>query len=553
MGVPLVARPFSYLQAGFESWRAATLSPLQFKSFRALWLASIGAYFGTVVQTVGASWHMTTLGVTAEWVAYVQTASLAPIVVLALPAGALADTSDRRTLMLWAQVLGVIAALALVAVALLGLVTPFLLLLFTVLLGCASALYQPAWQASVSDLIDRPRLPAAIALNALAYNAARSLGPALGGVIVAAGGAAAAFAFNAVSFLGLTGVVAFWRAPKTADTLPPEPIGRAVMSGIRYAMLSRTLTAIFARGALFGLCASSVLALMPLIAKDRLGGGPLTYGLLLGGFGVGSMAAALLTANVRQAMSAQRLVDVSTIAFGVATIMLAMSPSTTIIVLLLMIAGAAWIWVLATIGACVQMSCPRWVVGRGVAMGQISSLGGLAAGSAIWGVAATHLGLQPAILASGVALLATLLLARLMPLPDTEGFDFTLSDLYKVPAPGAPLDPRSGPIVVTIEYRIPLSQSAEFLTAVHELGRVRQRDGARRWSVSQDLDDPELWHERYQSPTWTEHLRRVSRLTVADQAIRERVLGLHQGDPTVRRLLERPAGADPIGEARRED
>lgn len=540
-------RAIKQIQSGFESWAAATWGPIRFGTFRALWIATVASYFGAVIQTVGAAWQMTTLGVEADWVAFVQAASLAPIVFFALPAGALADIGDRRILMLIAQVFGAIASIALVIAALLGVVTPTVLLIFTLLIGCAAAFAQPAWQAAVGDLVDREELPAAIALNALAFNVARSLGPAIGGMIVAAIGAVGAFAVNALSYFGLIGVLLTWKAPRPAELLPPEPIGRAIMSGLRYAMLSPPLVALFVRGALFGVCASSVLALLPLVARDRLGGGPLTYGLLLGGFGVGSMIAALMTARARQILNAQSLIGVCTAAYATMIALLSWSSVLVISVLTLVVAGASWILVLATIGTSVQLSCPRWVVGRCVAMGQVSTIGGLAAGSAIWGVVATHVGLQGALLISGMALFATLLAARVLPIDEAQDLDWSAAP-HPVATPDAGIDGRSGPIVIVIAYRIPPERAEAFLQAIHEVGRIRQRDGARRWSIAQDLDQPEIWRERYQSPTWTEHLRRVSRVTAADKIIRDSVLRFHVGAaPEVTRMIERPPGADPLG------
>jgi MFS family permease len=544
-----VARAVEQLQSGFDSWRATTLRPLRFPVFRALWLATMTTYFGTMVQTVGAAWQMTSMGVSADWVAFVQAAALLPTVLLALPAGALADIGDRRSLMLIAQIFGAVASAALVAAALLSTLNPIILLVFTLLIGCAGAMAQPSWQAAVGDLVERDDLPAAIGLNALAFNAARSVGPAVGGAIVAFVGAVGAFAVNAVSYLALIAVLAGWKAPKPADTLPPEPIGRAIMSGIRYALLSPALMSLFARGALFGLCASSVLALLPLVARDKLGGGPLVYGVLLGGFGLGSMAAARFTARARQLMSSQHSVGACTLVYGVMVMLLTLSASTLLSVTMLAIAGAAWILALATIGTCVQMSCPRWVVGRCVAMGQVATLGGLTGGAILWGVVATHAGLAPALIASGMALIATLLLASALPIPDTDSLDWSAGTPHPIAVPGVTIDPRSGPIIVTIEYRIRREYADAFLRAIHEVGRIRQRDGARRWSIAQDLDEPEIWRERYQSPTWTEHLRRVSRVTAADQAVRDSVLQFHEGSPpAVKRMLERPPGATPIAE-----
>ncbi len=535
-------------RSSFEAWRSATLGPMRFPTFRMLWIATVAAYFGAVIQTVGASWEMATLGVSAEWVAFVQAASLLPIVLFALPTGALADIGDRRKIMLIAQSFGAVVSIVLVAVAVFGGVSPSSLLLFTLLVGCASALAQPSWQAAVGDLVDRERLPAAIALNALAFNAARSLGPAIGGAIVAVVGAAGAFAVNALSYFGLIAALLLWRPPDRAETLPPEPIGRAIASGLRYALLSPLLMALFARGGLFGLCAGSILALLPLVAREQLGGGPLTYGVLLGGFGIGSMAAALLTARARQVMNAQRLVSLASILYAGVTVVVAFSASLAVSAAALVLAGGGWILALSTIGTSVQMSCPRWVVGRCVALGQVSTIGGMAAGAVLWGVVAAAAGLQMALIASALALAATLALAPFLPIGFPDDLDWSAAP-PPVTHPASGIDDHSGPIVVTIEYRIPRAQAVEFLRVIHVVGRVRQRDGARRWSICQDIDEPEIWRERYQSPTWREHLRRVSRVTAADKIVRDSVLRFHQGQaPAVTRMLERSAESPPLGE-----
>ncbi len=438
----MVARPFDRIQAGVEAWSKTTLSPLRFVTFRTIWLASMGANIGSIIQMVGASWHMAEIGVGAEWVALVQTASYAPIVFLALPAGALADTSDKRRVMLWSLFFGIAMAFALIATALIGVLSPSLLLMFTLLLGCSGAAFQPAWQASVGDLLEREHLPAAVSLNALAYNMARSIGPAIGGAIVAASGAVGAFGVNAVGFIGLLVVILLWKARKQDDGLPREPIIRAMSAGIRYALLSPTLSAIYMRAVLFGFSGGGILALLPLVAKEKLGGGPVTFGALLASFGIGSMISALTTAHVRKTMTAQRLVGVATIGVALTSILLAVSTSMLATTSILFLCGASWLWAMTTFGACVQMSCPRWVAGRAVAMGQASAVGGMAAGAAAVGFAAKAYGLEIALFACGGMLLSTLLAARIWRLPEVEGLDFSLS-ANAVIAPGAQLDPRS--------------------------------------------------------------------------------------------------------------
>ncbi len=543
----MTAPTLERFRPGFDAWREATLSPMKFATFRTLWFASVTANLGSVVQAVGAAWMMSEIAGSPDMVALVQTAATAPMVVLSLVGGALADISDRRALMVWAQVLGLVTAGALATLGFLGLITPSILLGMTLLIGCSAALHQPAWQAAVGDLVTRATLPAAIALNALAFNLARSLGPALGGVVVAAAGAPFAFAINAVSYVGLIAALIVWKRPASTPALPPEPIVTAMIAGLRYVSLSPAITGVLARGAAFGFSAGAVYALLPVIARDKLGGGALSYGLLLCGFGVGSMIAALLTARLRAQIGAERLVRFGVVTFALATAITGLSTSAPFTVLALIAAGAAWILVLATFATGLQMSCPRWVVGRAVAIGQACNLGGLATGSAVWGALAKEGDLAWVFGAAALAALASALLERVFPLPEFDGFDLRPGSRMPMAAPAAAVDPRTGPIVVEVEYDVHPEAAADFLTAMHEVGRIRRRDGARRWSIQQDLDAPARWVERFHSPTWMEHLRRQSRVTMSDQAARDRALSFHNGaPPVIRRMAERPPGSEPL-------
>ena len=294
------------------------LAPLRHKTFRAIWIASLASNFGGMIQSVGAAWMMISIAGSADMVALVTASVTLPIMLLSLLSGAAADSFDRRRIMLAAQGFMLLVSVALAAFVWLGLITPWLLLLFTFLIGCGSAFNGPAWQASVGEMVPRPDLPAAVALNSMAFNIARSLGPAIGGAIVAVAGAAAAFAVNAVSYFGLVAVLARGRPPRAERPLPRERMGVAMAAGIRYATMSPAVLVVLARSLVFGFGASAISALMPLVARDLIGGGALTYGVLLGSFGAGAVGGALASARLRGIATSETIVRAACVGFAAA-------------------------------------------------------------------------------------------------------------------------------------------------------------------------------------------------------------------------------------------
>jgi MFS family permease len=527
-------------------WLHGALVPFHTPLFVKLWVASLASNFGTMFQTVGAAWLMTTLAHSSDLVAFVQGATALPIMFLSVPAGAIADIWDRRALMLLAQLVMLAAAALLTLLAYRGALTPWSLLGFTFLLGCGSALYGPAWQSSVGEQVPAAQVPAAVALNSLGYNIARTVGPAIGGVIVATGGAAVTFLCNGLSYLGLIVVLARWRRPAPPATLPPESIGAAIGAGLRYARLSPSIRTVLVRSSLFGLLSSALWATLPLVARDLLGGGALTYGFLLGGFGGGAVLAALAVTSLRRHYSADGIVTVASAVFGAATIVIAVSRWSALSSLVIVAAGAAWVLSFSTFNVTTQISSPRWVVGRTLAFYQTAAFGGMAVGSWLWGEYAEYGTLRASLLTAGILLVATVVAARRWPLHATGSLD--LGPLRSLPEDHtrSGIDPDAGPIVISIEYRVAPEDGEDFVRAAHALGRTRRRDGARRWSLMQDLDEPGRFIERYQAVTWLDHLRQWQRATLADQGVREAVLRLHQGPepPRVRHLLAR-APEDP--------
>lgn len=538
-------------EASIREQQTASPSPWRVPIFRRVWAANLLSNFGTVVQSVGASWMMLSLSDSAIHVALVQSSMTLPIMLLALVAGALADNVDRRLVMLAAQFVMLAAAAGLTACAAFGLLTPWLLLAFTFAIGCGTALNGPAWQASVGDMVPRPALSGAIALNSMGFNIARSLGPALGGVIVAAAGAAAAFLVNALSYTGLIAVLLRWRTEPEQRALPREGLGSAVAAGLRYVAMSPALRLILLRAALFGLVTSSIMALLPLVARDMVVGGPLTFGLLLGAFGVGSVGGALGSGWVRRHLSTEWIVRTASLAMAFALGVAGMSRLMPLTMFVLIFAGAGWVLALSTFNASVQLGSPRWVVARAVAMYQVVTFGGMAVGSWTFGALAEYRGVAFALLTAAGLMLLTLLAGMLKPLPETEGENLDLIGRWTEPETAVPVTRRTGPVVVTIDYQIAPRNVIAFLTAMDERRRIRLRDGARHWRLLRDLGDERHWIERYQVPTWLDYVRHNQRRTQADLASMERIRALHEGPwpPVVHRMIERQTGTSPgVGE-----
>ncbi|MDG2534336.1 MFS transporter [Sphingomonas sp. HITSZ_GF] len=522
-------------------------SPFRLKLYRAVWIASLCSNFGSLIQSVGASWMMAGLGASAQMVALVQASTSLPIMLLALWAGAIADNLDRRRVLLAAQSFMLLVSAILAAAAWFGLVTPWLLLAFTFLIGCGTAINGPAWQASVGDMVPRPLLPSAVAYNSMGFNIARSLGPALGGVIVAVAGAAAAFLVNALSYVGLIVVLKRWRPELPPRKLPRERLGVAMMAGIRYVGLSPQIRTVLGRATLFGLAASALQALMPLVARDLIGGGPLVYGALLGAFGLGAVGGALLSRRMRHLLTTEGIVRAASIALAAGAAATA-TGAMALALLGLAAAGAGWVLALSTFNVSVQMASPRWVVARVIALYQMAAFGGMAGGSWLFGAVASHHGVAIALLAAGLLQLLSVVAGFLLPLPAISDLNLDPRDTWIEPRTAVPVEARSGPIVITVEHRIAENDIAAFLTVMHERRRIRRRDGARNWALSRDLAEGVLWVERFDFATWLDYVRHNERRTNADMANSEALhaLWMPGTEPMIHRRIERQTSSLPI-------
>jgi MFS family permease len=523
------------------------LAPLRQPVFRAIWLATLVSNFGGLIQAVAASWLMTTIASSPDMVALVQASTTLPVMLFSLAAGALSDNYDRRSIMLIAQIFMFAASTALAVLAWFGLIGPWLLLTFTFLIACGIALNNPAWQSSVGDMVPRHDIPAATILNSAGFNVARSVGPAIGGLIVASAGVAIAFVINALSYVALIAVLVRWHPNRPERLLPRETIGIAMSAGLRYVATSPNILSVILRGFAFGFGGIVALALLPLIARDLVKGGPLTFGILLGAFGVGAVVGAFLSARLRAMLATETLVRATFIVFAAAVAVAAVSTWTWLMMLALFAAGACWVLTLSTFNATVQLSAPRWVVGRVLALYQMATFGGMAGGSWCWGWLTLHFGTEQALLTAAGALMVGAALGIRFPLPPLTTLNLDPLSRWREPQIAVGIEPRSGPIIVTIEYLIREEDVFAFLGAMSERRRIRRRDGARQWTLLRDLANPDLWIERYECPTWVEYIRHNQRVTQADAEIGDRLRALHSGPnpPLARRLIERQVSSPP--------
>jgi MFS family permease len=520
------------------------VAPLRYAVFRRIWIAGLLSNLGLLIQGVGAAWQMTLMTSSADMVALVQTAALLPTLLISIAAGAIADMHDRRIVALVALSIAITAAAALALLAYIGWLSPYILLGFSFLIGTGMALFQPAWQASVNEQVPSETLPQAVALNGISFNIARSFGPAIGGLIVAAAGAVASFVVNALMYVPLIVVLLLWKRVIEPARLPPERLTRAIVSGVRYVIHSPNLRTVLTRTLLFGIIGGATPALMPLLARDLLGGGASLYGIMLGAFGLGAVIGALNVSTVRRKFDAELSVRVSSLTMGAAVAVAALSHWSVLTAFALVVAGACWMLAIALFNIGVQLSAPRWVAGRALAAFQASIAGGIALGSWVWGHVANNVGVGETLLISGAVMFVSPLIGlwlRMPPVATAADDAEALAD----PKVHLHLTARSGPVVIEIEYRVEQARAREFHNLMQRVQLSRQRNGAYGWSIARDIADPELWTERYHCPTWLDYLRQRNRPTASERALTQSAQEFHMGPEPVRlrRMLERPFGS----------
>ncbi len=515
-------------------------APLRLPLFRDRWIASTVSSVGTWMQDTAGTWLMTALTGSPLLIALMQTAASLPVLFLGLLAGATADIFDRRRLLIFWQVWMLISVAILALLTATGHISPWSLLAFTFLLNIGSAMNNPAWQAIVPELVPRELIPDTVSLTAASNNLARAVGPALGGIMVAAfarvlTGASWVFCLNAVSFAGVIWVLVQWqRKPLFKSALPAERILGSIRSGLRYVRYSPTLQSSLLRAFTFTFFVAGIWSLLALVARRDLARGALGYGLLNGSLGVGALIAATQLPRIRRRVSADRILLIATVYQAFTLAILALVHTPWIVIPVLLLSGFAWTSTMSQLNVSVQLAVPEWVKARALGTYLMTFQGGLALGSIVWGFAAEHTTLEIALLSAGAGLLVTLpLVSRFHilqgELPDHTPFTPRRPTPELTPLPGQHSDPTEGPVRISIDYHVPLASYTEFTHLIHQLGAVRLRDGAIRWGIYREASEPEHLIETFVTESWLEFLRSRERVTAADAAIRARAYALHQG------------------------
>lgn len=496
--------------------------PLRNSTFRNLLISNLVSDIGTFMQSVGAAWLMTSLTSSPLYIALIQTATALPFFLLALPAGSIGDIFDRRKLILGTETWMLGIAIALTVATFAGVMTPWLLLLLTLALSIGDAVESPTWRAIFPELVDKEELPAALALNGIEFNLARALGPGLGGFVVAAVGVAAAFAFNAFSFLGVIAVIAKWKRPARKSALPPETFSGATAAAIRYVRYSPAIRTLLLRSAILIFFTSSFWALLPAAAKE-VSKSSIAYGFLLGFFGVGAVLGAIVLQRIRSRLSSEGLLAVATITFAAIILSVALLRSPALLCFLMLFGGASWTAIMSLFNIIVQELAPDWVRARVLAVYLFVFQGSVALGSTLWGYMASRTNIHQTLLCAGVGTGACLSLGLLIRLP-TAPADLSTWNHWAKPSLLEEPAPDDGPVLVTAKYVVPPEKAAEFLAQIHKYQRVRRRDGATSWGIFFDTESPNTYLESFKVNSWGEHERQHDRFTVADRELEKQVL-----------------------------
>lgn len=520
--------PVRQSEAGSPEPGASMWRPLRRPVFRSVWTASVVSNIGTWMQTVGAAWLMTSLTTSPLLVALMQAAASLPVFLVGLPAGALADVVDRRKLLLVTQGWMLLAALAMGLLTLAGLMSAWMLLALTFILGLGAALSGPAWQAIIPDLVERQELPSAVALNAAGFNLSRAAGPALGGLVVAAAGAAAAFLVNAASFLAVLVAIFRWRSSQgTQGTgvlgdAPPEDMLGATSAGMRYVRHAPALRAVLVRIGVFMLGASALWALLPVMASQELGLDATGYGIVLGSLGLGAVGGALLLPRLGRSLPVDALTAAATLVFAGATLALAYLHFMPLLVVGMLAGGIAWMAMMSNLTVAAQTASPDWVRARALGMYLLVFQGVMAAGSFAWGIVAEQFGSAIALSVAALTLVGGLAATRRWPLHVVQGLDLTPSMHWAEPNVAVTPEPEDGPVLITVEYRVPAERASDFIETMDAMRLFRRREGAISWGLFRDAADPDHYVETFLVLTWGEHLRQHARVTVEDQALEAR-------------------------------
>jgi MFS family permease len=513
------------------------VSPLRQRTFAVLWAATVVGNIGSFMRDVASAWTATELSAGPAAVALIQAAAALPIFLFALPAGVLADLLDRRRFLLLIQVGLAAVSITLAVLSHTGQLTLPWLVGLTFLGGLGAALIGPTWQALVPELVERSQLKQAVALNSLGVNIARAIGPALGGLALAAFGAAFTYGADALSYLVVMVALFTWHRP----SIPPDPLHEqfsgALKGGLRFARYSRELHAVLLRAALFFCLASGMWALLPLVARQTPGGGAALYGVLLASVGVGAIAGAMVLPRLQRTMRPSTCIAAAAAVLAVSSGGLAYGLTALGAMVAMAAAGVGWIVALTTLNGLTQAILPNWVRGRGLAVYLVVFNGAMALGSLLWGGLAQQTSVSTSLIAGAIVLALFSLGSFLKELPRGEN-DLTSANFW--PAPAYQSDAGdSGPVLVLIDYQIDLEDKQDFLAALKAFSRIRLQSGAYAWGATFDPEQQHLVVEWFLVESWSEHLRQHRRFSVAEAASQKALWKWHRGAeaPRVRHLV----------------
>lgn len=516
---------------------ASPFAPFRHRAFFWLWLGMVVASIGTWGQTVGAQWLFVNDPNAATIVPLVQTASTLPMMLLALPAGVLADAFDRRWLLLVVQVYGIVVAVLLAVLTGLGMMPPALLLIFTFAVGAAQAMSSPTWQAMITELVPRSEFAAATRLDMVSVNVSRAAGPAIAGFVIARWGVPPVFALNAAVTLVFAIILLGWRRP-TQISDERERFLPALRAGSRYVRHEPVVRTIILRFAAFIFPASAVWALLPLIASRQLRLAANGYGILFAALGVGAISAALGLGRVKRALSSNAILALAGTAFAAAFAAVALAPTMWVAIPMLIACGVGWTATVATVISELQLFLPSWVRARTIAIYLMVFLGTQAVAAPIWGLVTQYAGLKVALLTAAALVGGSVLVGLVLRVPESQGLD--RSPLAYWDTPRLQVDPESGsgPVVVSIQYQVDDDHRLEFLDAMRLMRRSRLRSGSTRWDLYRVGEDPHLYVEQFEVPSWQEHQRQhEGRLTAEDKAIEDAAFAYIVGSPKTHHLL----------------
>ncbi|HEU0222483.1 MAG TPA: MFS transporter, partial [Paracoccaceae bacterium] len=519
---------------------ASAWAPFAHASFAVLWTATVISNIGTWMHDVASGWLMTSLAPSPLMVALVQAATTAPVFLFALGAGALADLVDRRRLLIVVMAFLAIATLILGLLVLFELMGPWILLVFTFLSGAGAAFVAPAWQSIVPHLVPRSELQPAVALNSVGINISRAIGPALAGVIIAGAGISWPYLLNVFSFVIVIAALLWWRPPPRRESLlPAERFWGAIRSGLRYARASGPMRATLVRAVAFFLFASAYWALLPLIARQELEGGPELYGIMLGAVGFGAVGGALFLPRLKKRLGADGLVAAGTAGTALVLVVFALIKRPEAATIVSLIAGASWIAVLSSLNVSAQVALPDWVRARGLSVFITIFFGSMTLGSMIWGQAASWFGIPAALLLAAAGAIVCAVLSWPFKLQQGAGLDLSPSSHWPAPVVAGEVRPDRGPVMVTVDYTVEPARAAEFVVAMDDLRAARQRDGAYAWGLFEDVAAPGRYVECFLEESWLAHLRHHERVTEADRAIQDGARAFHigEGGPRVTHYL----------------